>query len=306
MEPHRLADTSLQRLRVFVSVVDQQGYSAAAEHLGMAQPSVSYHIRSLERALGAELVTYRNRAIHLTAEGEQVYRTAQTMLNEGERLGETIERMRSGQMGRIAIGASIAFEHQFFFDSVIAPFVRDHPEAHLSLSFAHSIDLVDGVSTGSLDMAYVNDWQIPAGLDFEPLHASDLVFLVAPDHALASRSRVTSDDIDEAGLIAGPIDTGEVISYHEMLRSSGIRNPRIMVEIDGIQARKLATQAGLGVLATFAPAYAGRHAMEPLRTLRLAGETPKIDFGMATRRGRQWTPLMEDMGAWLRSVTASR
>jgi DNA-binding transcriptional LysR family regulator len=300
-----LADTSLQRLRVFVTVVDQGGYSAAGDHLGLAQPSVSYHVHALERALGAELLIYKNRAINLTPEGDAAYRAAMIILNEGERLGETIGRMRGGQLGRIAVGASIAFEHQFFFDLIIAPYAREHPEVHLSLRFAHSIDLVDGVSTGALDMAYVNDWQIPPELEFEHLHFSDLVFLVAPDHSLATKEDVTAAEIDEAGLIVAPIETGEVISYHEMLRSSGIRRPRSMIEIDGIQARKLAAQAGLGVLATFAPAYAGDHAMDPLRTLRLSHATPKIEFGVVTRKDRPRTPLMEDLGTWLRSVAAS-
>ena len=299
-----LADISLQRLRVFVAVVDQGGYSAAGEHLALAQPSVSYHVHALERALGAELLIYRNRAINITPEGKEAYRAGMVILNEGERLGETIERMRGGQLGRLAVGASIAFEHLFFFDLIIAPYAREHPEVHLSLRFAHSIDLVDGVSTGALDMAYVNDWQIPPELEFEHLHTSDLVFLVAPDHSLASKEDITAAEIDEAGLIVAPIETGEVISYHEMLRSSGIRRPRSMIEIDGIQARKLAAQAGLGVLATFAPAYAGDHAMDPLRTLRLSHDTPKIEFGVATRRDRPWTPLMEDLGTRLRSVAA--
>lgn len=304
MDLTALEDSSLLRLRVFVAVVDQQGYSAAADHMGIAQPSVSYHVHSLERALGVELVIYRNRSIHLSPEGEQVYRTARTILNEGERLGETIERMRGGQVGRLALGASIAFEHQFFFDLIVAPFLRDHPEVHLALRFAHSIELVEGVSTGALDMAYVNDWQLPAGLDFERLHASDLIFLVSADHPLSSQNRVTPEDINEAGLIIAPIESGEVISYHEMLRSSGIRNPTMRIEIDGIQARKLAAQAGLGVLATFAPGYAGEHAMEPLRTLRPVGDSPKIEFGMVTRSEHPWTPLMKNMAAWLRSVTS--
>lgn len=298
-------DISLQRLRVFVTVVDRRGYTAAAEQLGMAQPSVSYQMKALQRDLGVELVTYRNRSIHLTAEGDEVYRTAQIILSEGERLGETIDRMRGGQSGRIALGASIAFEHQFFFDLVIAPYVRDHQEVHVSLRFGHSLDLVEAVSTGSLDMAYVNDWQIPSELEFETLHHSDLVFLVAADHTLASRSTVSPEDIDSAGLIIAPIESGEVISYHEMLRRAGVRNPRTTVEIDGVQPRKLAAQAGLGVLATFAPAYAGEHAMDPLRTLRLDGDVPKIDFGIVTRRHQPWTPLMDDFGARLRSVTAA-
>ena len=297
-------DISLHRFRVFLTVVDRRGYTAAAGLLGMTQPSVSYHVKALERDLGVELMVYRNRSIHLTAEGEEVYRAAKIILGEGERLGETIQRMRAGESGRIALGASIAFEHQFFFDLVLAPFVKEHPEVHVSLRFGHSLDLVEAVSTGSLDMAYVNDWRIPAELQFEFLHASDLVFLVAADHPLASGSTVTPEDIEVAGLIVAPIESGEVISYHEMLRRAGIRNPRTTVEVDGIQPRKLAAQAGLGVLATFAPPYAGDNAMEPLRTLKLSRETPRIEFGIITREGRPRTPLMDDMGSWLRTVTA--
>jgi DNA-binding transcriptional LysR family regulator len=302
MDIGALADISLHRLRVFVTVVDVGGYTAAAALLDMAQPSVSYQVRSLERALGTDLVVYRKRDIHLTPAGEVVYRAALTILNEGSRLGDTIDRMKEGQLGRIAVGASIAFEHQFFFDLVVAPYVKAHPEAHLALRFAHSVDLAEGVSTGALDMAYVNDWLIPPDLDFQRLHASELVFLVSPDHALASRGGLTPDDINSAGLIVAPIESGEVISYHEMLSSSGIRNPRIALEIDGIQARKLAAQAGLGVLATFAPSYAGEHAMDPLRTIRLAEPTPLIEFGLLTRKDRPWTPLMEEMADWLNSV----
>jgi DNA-binding transcriptional LysR family regulator len=298
-------DISVHRLRVFVTVVDQGGYSAAAEELGLAQPSVSYHVHALERTLGTELVTYRNRSIHLTPEGEEAYRTARTIINEGARLGDTIERMQGGLKGRLAVGASIAFEHPFFFDLVVGPYSRAHPEVELSLRFAHSIDLVDEVGTGSIDLAYVNDWQIPPELDFEPLHRSELVFLVAAGHPLAGRGTVSADDINEAGLIASPIEASEVFSYHEMLRSAGIRNPRIAIEVDGIQARKLATQSGLGVLATFAPDYAGEHAMDPLRTLRLTVKSPTIEFGMVTRRQQPWTPMMEDLGALLRSVAAS-
>lgn len=304
MDITAVEDVSLQRLRIFVTVVDERGYSAAAAVLGLAQPSVSYHVHALETALGAELVIYRNRTIHLTPEGEETYRAARGILGAAERLGDSIARMHEGRAGRIAVGASIAFEHQFFFDLVVAPFVSSHPDVHLALRFAHSIELAEGVSTGALDMAYVNDWQIPSDLTFTPLHHSDLIFLVASDHPLAGRAVVTPEEINEAGLIIAPIESGEVISYHEMLRRSGIRNPRALIEIDGIQARKLATEAGLGVLATFAPAYAGEHAMDPLRTLRVPGEPTRIEFGIITRGDQPWTPLMEDMGSWLRSVTA--
>lgn len=288
-----------------MTVVEQGGYSAAAAVLDMAQPSVSYHVHSLERSVGTRLVVYESRSISLTPEGEEVLRAARHILNEAHRVGKTIELMRAGKRGRLAVGASIAFEHQFFFDAVVAPYLAERPEVFVSLRFGHSIELMEEVAGGSLDLAYVNDWRIPADVDYEFLHRSELVFLVSSDNALAGQRTVRAAEINDAGLISAPVEGGEVISYQEMLQRAGIRSPRVTLEIDGIQARKLAAQAGLGVLPTFVPEYAGETAMDPLVTLRLDEEAPTIDFGIATSKDQAWTPLMVDFGQWLRTVATA-
>lgn len=299
------ADLSLQRLAVFVAVVERNGYTAAAEHLDMAQPSVSYHVKSLERALGAKLLVYRNRSVHLTPEGEEAFRSARVMLNEGHALHEMMEAMTTGRSGRLGFGASIAFEHRFFVDGVVTPFAAANPDIAITLRFGHSIDLVEAVGDRSLDAAYVNDWQIPPGLTFQHLHTSDVVFLASADHHLSQLDTVTPEQINEAGLIVAPIERGEVIGYTEMLRSAGIVSPNVVIEIDGVQARKLAAESGLGVFATFVPAYAGLRAMDPLRVLSVQGPRNTINFGLVTRSGYPWSGPMTKLADWLHQATAA-
>lgn len=53
----------LFKLRVFVTVVDRGGYSATAEHLGLAQSTVSFHVRSLEQRYAVPLMPYEHRAV---------------------------------------------------------------------------------------------------------------------------------------------------------------------------------------------------------------------------------------------------
>ena len=50
---------SLQKLEIFCLVVDLGGVGRAAEHLFVAQPVVSAHLRTLQERLGAELL-YRD------------------------------------------------------------------------------------------------------------------------------------------------------------------------------------------------------------------------------------------------------
>src|SRR5918997_5133390 len=100
----------LFRLLVLVTVVDRNGYSAAAEHLNVSQATVSFHVQALERVFGVKLLVYERRAIHLTPAGDEVYRAARVMLQESERLAQSIRDIRHGHRGRVTVGASMAFE----------------------------------------------------------------------------------------------------------------------------------------------------------------------------------------------------
>lgn len=57
------------KIRAFLTVVDEGGFTAAARRLGRTQPAVSAQIASLEASLGFALFQ-RGRGICLTPEGE--------------------------------------------------------------------------------------------------------------------------------------------------------------------------------------------------------------------------------------------
>jgi DNA-binding transcriptional LysR family regulator len=296
------AGLNLFRLRVFAAVVEKGGYTAAAAHLDISQPSVTFHVKALERALGARLLIYRERGVHLTPEGDELYRTARVMLRDAENLTERIRHLREGRHGRLLLGASIAFEQPFFFQQVIAPFYQEHPGISLTLRFGHSVRLAEAVLDRELDLAYVNDWHFPAGVRYEPLHRSEFVFMVSPEHPLAQASEVTPRDIDEAGIIAAPVGGIEAVAYSEVLRAAGLRQYHIAVEIDGMQARVLAARAGLGVFGTYIPPYARHGDLGPLVPLQVTGSAASSEFGLVSRDDQPWTPLMELFARHLRGL----
>jgi DNA-binding transcriptional LysR family regulator len=295
---------SLFRLHVFATVVDKGGYSAAAAALDLSQPSVSFHVRSLQKHFGARLLVYRERGVHLTSEGEEVYRTARAMLRDAERLRQTVQHLQEGQQGRLQVGASMAFEIPAYFERVLAPFHRAHPRVHLSMTFGHSVRLAEAVRDHALDFAYVLDWRLPSGVHHEKLHEAEFVFMVAPHHPLARRAVVSPAAITEAGIISAPVDSLEWANYSALLRASGVVQPRVNVEVDGIQARVLAAQSGLGVLGMFVPPYAEDATFAPLVRLRLGQPPPRAQFSLVSRDRPQWTPVMEAFATWLGSVVA--
>jgi DNA-binding transcriptional LysR family regulator len=295
----------LFRLLVFVTVVDRSGYSAAAEHLNVGQATVSFHVQALERWFGAKLLIYERRAIHLTPAGEEVYRGARAMLQESERVAQSVRDVRRGRRGRVSVGASMAFEQAYFMERVIAPFCRAHEGTHVSLRFGHSVAQAEAVDGHELDLAYVIGWQLPSGVSYERLHQAVFTFLVAPQHPLADKARVTVDDVAEAGLIAAPLDSLEWSYYGRVLRDCGLEGVDPVLEVDGVQARVLAARAGLGVLGTFYPPYTGEDAHGPLVALDMDRPPASVEVGLVSRADGSMSASAERFADWLRQVSST-
>ena len=296
------AGLSLQRLQVFVAVADHGGFSAAADYLDLGQPTVSFHVKALERLLGAKLLVYRQRRVHLTAAGAELYRVATGMLRDVESVAAAIRNVDAGDAGHLRIGASMAFELAPFFDRVVGPFQRAHPRLRLTLQFGHSVHLAEAVHENRLDLAYVTNWRLPAGAHYQRVHDADFVLMVGPDHPLARKARVTLEEVLAAGLITAPLHSQEWPHYDRLLRASGLLRYRVGLEIDGVQARLLATQAGMGVMGVFVPPFAAERLGAMLRPVRQDRSPPRVEFGLVTPRVNGLSAAAEQFASWLAAV----
>lgn len=296
----------LFRLLVFVTVVERNGYSAAARRLNLSQPTVSHHVAELERSCGGQLLRYADRSVHLTAAGQEVYRTAVTMLAEQDRLQATLDDLYRGRRGRVRLGVSMAFEQQHFVGQVIAPFCRAHRGTLLSMRFGHSRREAQAVLDRELDLAYVLRWHLPAETAFEVLHEVELVFLAARDHPLAGDDPVSADQIGRAGLITAPLTGVESVFYRDVLRDFGLAEDYSVLEIEGLQARLLAAAAGCGVIATFLPPHDSLTVSDALAPLRVepVPASATVDAGLVCRPEEPNTATAE-LATWLRAHASS-
>jgi hypothetical protein len=90
----------LHHVRTFVAVAVTCNFTKAAKKLGCSQPTVTLHIRTLERQVGALLFERKRFSkVHaLTAAGRQVYDSAVKLLNLAEELPASVERLRDAGM----------------------------------------------------------------------------------------------------------------------------------------------------------------------------------------------------------------
>src|SRR5438128_7041330 len=95
----------MRHLRYFIAVAEEGSLTLAAEKkLHTAQPSLSRHIRDLEREVGAELLTRSVRGIELTAAGKAFLDHARLALTQVEAGVEAAHRAAQPGKNTFAIG----------------------------------------------------------------------------------------------------------------------------------------------------------------------------------------------------------
>lgn len=131
-----------EQLAAFVEVVDQHGFSAAGQKLGVVKSVLSRRVSELETRLGVKLLNRTTRKLSLTGAGEQLYQQASVLLPE---LLEAEQKVSEEQLlltGALKITAPLSFGYRHL-SSVISEFILEHPEIDVSLELNdREIDLV--------------------------------------------------------------------------------------------------------------------------------------------------------------------
>ena len=80
----------IQLLRTFVAVAELGSPSLAAQRLLYSESSVAYHIRELEKSLGAQLFTRADRSLELTRAGQAALGPTVDLLRTADRMAEAV------------------------------------------------------------------------------------------------------------------------------------------------------------------------------------------------------------------------
>ena len=102
---------------IIKTLYEEKNITKAAERLFITQPALTYRLQVIEQELGAKIVNRGKKGIEFTKEGEYVFRYAEKMIYEFQKLKETLQNMDNKIQGtfRLAVTASFATTHYRFF-----------------------------------------------------------------------------------------------------------------------------------------------------------------------------------------------
>lgn len=133
---------NLQRMSLFIAVVDSGSFTAAAAASGQTKAVVSFNIRQLEKELGVTLLLRSTRRLTLTDAGVLFYQKGVNLLNAAKNLQDEVRASHSGLGGELRITTTPEFGEQVVIP-VLAQFSQRHPDLRIRhMSSSHHADLI--------------------------------------------------------------------------------------------------------------------------------------------------------------------
>lgn len=268
---------NLHLLRVFLTVVEQQGFSRAAETLFVSQSAVSKAVRELENQLDLPLLERTGsdgkavrggvHGIALTDHGRAVFEHARAIFALERIAMEDVRDRVELRQGRLRIGASTTVA-AYWLPQQLGPFVRAHPRLTTELVVGNTEEVSRAVIDCTVDIGYVEgsveDPRIAvAHWRDEPLR------LVAPaDSALGLRRRPSIGELSRQTWLLREPGSGTRQVAQSLFAARGIAPERTM-EIGSSEAIARAVVAGVGIALLPATVVADLILMQRVRPIAL-------------------------------------
>ncbi len=187
-----------RQLRYFLAVVDHGGFVRAAEHLIIAQPSLSQTIATLERELDVPLFHRVGRKVVLSEAGEELVGPARLVLRDLDAARSSVDAVRGVRSGKLDLTTmpSPGIEP---LTTIIARFTTLYPLVTLNVEGAFTPeDVVQSVRSGSCEigLAGAREPIRVAGVDVMHLEDQPLVLIVSPQSdRFGDRTVIAREDL---------------------------------------------------------------------------------------------------------------
>lgn len=208
-----MSSPTVPQLRALVALADTLQFGQAADQLGVAQPTVSAAIGSLEVALGAKLADRTSRKVVLTPLGREAADRARHVLAALDGFVGCASGGAAAEPSSLRLGI-IPTVAPYVVAPVLRSLNRRLPELKVEVTEDQTARLVGRLLSGSLDAALLALPTDVAALAEEPLYWEDFLVLVPPGHVLAGRDDVAIGALKDMRLLLleeGHCLTGQVL-----------------------------------------------------------------------------------------------
>lgn len=279
----------LQWLRGFYYVARTGGLSSAAAEMGLNQPAISHHLKSLERELGVALFDTSKGKRELTPEGEVLLRRAINIFETINIAKDELGRLEQEPSGAVTIAATHGVQ-LFYLPRFVVSFRELHPKVRVELFSGGRGDILERVRMAQADLGIISPLEPPVGLEFLPLFSTRPVLIAPKGSPLAAEPAPGLARLAREPFIAFSGDSSLGREVEGLFAREGL-SANITQSLNNIELIKKYVELGLGV------SIIDDFALEPgdarrLTVRHLDGLLPPRPYGLVQRQGMYSSPAL--------------
>ena len=177
----------VRQLRYFLAVAEHRHFTRAAQASFVSQPALSQQIRALERELGAPLFDRLTGGVELTTAGQVLRGYAERILRELENAKVAVEEVVGTVRGELSVSTVHTANLALVVD-VLGRFREEHPAVTVRIHEERSVDVVESVLSGRVNLGITYFPAARDALQATPLYEEELALVVPEAHPLAGQT----------------------------------------------------------------------------------------------------------------------
>lgn len=192
---------TLRQLEYFVAVGRAGSIAAASTKLNVSSPSISAAITQLEVEFGINLfVREHARGLTLTTAGHKFLERTEFVLREAELLTTLAGEITGKVQGVLSVGCLVTFA-QIVLPGLRREFIDIYPQVRFEQREVNQAEIFSQLRRAELDIALTYDLDIPADLEFQPLHVLPPYVVLGEGHPLADRAELTIAELRDFPMV---------------------------------------------------------------------------------------------------------
>jgi len=212
---------TLEQLRIFIAVAEQQHMTRAASGLNLTQSATSAAIAALEARHGVKLFDRVGRGIVLTQAGRDFLGEARAVLARARAAAQALDDIAGLKRGSLSVAASQTVGN-YWLPQRLLHFRQRYPGITLQLTIANTEQVAASVREGRTDLGLVEGEVDDPLLNATPIGGDDLVIVVGRGHPWCTLPRLTTAKLTTTGWVLRERGSGTRAMFEAALQRSGL------------------------------------------------------------------------------------
>ena len=290
----------LEKLRLFLAVLEEGSLRRAAERLHISQSAITRQMQMLEHELGGRVLERTSSGVRPTSGGHALAQKATALLADYDSTMAEVRRVVRGESERLRIGY-VASAVQEYLGPALAALRRAHPKVKVKMLDLTPGEMIVALRRGEIDLALTSQGADLLSRDFYSHKLASVPSLVVLplNHPLASQKEISISQLKNEYFVGAP--EMDVPGYNRRIiqfcRKFGKFRPRfVSIEGPGSLAEGLAI-AGNEDAISLHPVFISHLRIPNVVMVPIAEKEATWDLFVVWQRGKTTGPLRALLGA---------